>query len=80
MSPQAYEVIKIPLRAIGEALYGPQWQSPMANDLGVNSRTVRRWITGENRPPPSILLSLQNVMERRRNLLNNLIDSLTHSG
>lgn len=27
----------------GEALYGAQWQSPLARDLGVSDRTMRRW-------------------------------------
>lgn len=31
------------LRRVGEALYGPSWQSALARDLGVNDRTMRRW-------------------------------------
>lgn len=31
------------LRAAGEALYGERWQSPLARDLDVNDRTMRRW-------------------------------------
>ena len=33
-------------RALGEALYGPRWQTALAGHLGVASRTVRRWAAG----------------------------------
>ena len=31
----------------GEALYGPRWQTDMANALGVSDRTMRRWVANE---------------------------------
>lgn len=34
----------------GEALYGQQWQSALARDLGVSDRTVRRWAAGGKVP------------------------------
>ena len=40
------------LRAVGEALYGPVWQSKMARELGVSSRCIRRWLSGERRIGP----------------------------
>ena len=38
------------LRQLGEALYGPRWQSDLARDLGVSDRTVRRWVGGQPSP------------------------------
>lgn len=35
------------LRAAGEALHGPRWQSALARELGVADRTVRRWLAGK---------------------------------
>lgn len=35
------------LRAAGETLYGQHWQTPLARQLGVAERTVRRWISGK---------------------------------
>lgn len=35
------------LRAAGETLHGPRWQSALARDLGVADRTVRRWLAGK---------------------------------
>lgn len=31
---------------IGEALFGPSWQTPLGNALGVTPRTVRYWASG----------------------------------
>ena len=38
------------LITVGEALYGKQWQSALAGDLGVTDRTMRRWVAGERIP------------------------------
>lgn len=35
------------LRLAGETLHGPHWQTPLARQLGVAERTVRRWIAGK---------------------------------
>jgi hypothetical protein len=34
------------LANIGEALYGPRWQSELARNISVSDRTVRRWVAG----------------------------------
>ncbi len=39
------------LRLAGEALFGRQWQTPLARELGVTDRTIRNWAGGVNRPP-----------------------------
>lgn len=52
------------LSTIGRALYGQQWQSDMARDLGVNNRTVRRWVAGESQPD-GIMADLLALVERR---------------
>lgn len=35
------------LKNIGALLYGVNFRSAMARDLGVTDRTVRRWLAGE---------------------------------
>lgn len=40
------------LRDVGEALYGPRWQSDLARDLHVADRTMRRWLAGADDMPP----------------------------
>jgi hypothetical protein len=39
------------LKTAAETLYGPEWQSPLAGDLGVALRTVQRWAAGDMQPP-----------------------------
>lgn len=34
------------LAAIGRALYGDHWQSPLAAALDINRETIRRWLNG----------------------------------
>ena len=36
------------LEEICEALYGERWQSALAQDLGVEARSVRRWMAGDH--------------------------------
>jgi hypothetical protein len=47
----------------GEALYGPNWQSPLARGIGVNLRTVQRWAAGDFAPPPGVL---ERLLEHAR--------------
>ena len=35
------------IQRIGQAMFGQNWKAPLAKELGVNERTVRRWATGE---------------------------------
>ena len=42
------------LRSIGEKLYGPCWQTPLARALPVSTRTVRYWLTGKRAIRPVI--------------------------
>lgn len=36
-------------------------QTELADRLGVNSRTVRRWVSGQNETPPDVVAWLQTV-------------------
>lgn len=53
------------LAAVGEALYGPRWQSDLARDLGVSDRTMRRWAAGTHSPPPGLIDELRRLVEQR---------------
>jgi len=48
------------LERVGRALYGQQWQSALAADLGISDRTMRRWKAGDTIPEgiPADLLAL----------------------
>ncbi len=53
------------LVACGEALYGPQWQTPMARDLEVADRTVRRWVAGSSPVPAGLHTDLLRLIKGR---------------
>jgi len=53
------------LRAAGEALYGPRWQSDLARALAVSDRTMRRWVADPDAMPPGVALDLLPLCEER---------------
>lgn len=65
-----------PLERVGQALYGPQWQSALARALGVNDRTMRRWVAGDSTVPPGIREDLKGLVETRLAELDELLNSL----
>lgn len=59
------------LDACGQALYGNQWQTGIADDLGVDARTVRRWVAGGG-IPPGVWVDLMRIMQERAVILDDL--------
>lgn len=53
------------LCAVGQALYGNQWQQALADDLSVNVRTVRRWGKDEYPIPDGIWHELRIALQDR---------------
>jgi hypothetical protein len=65
------------IRRLGLALFGTaQWQSAMADALDVNIRTVRRWTTGEEEPPPGVWRELLGLAQARGAELAELLDEI----
>jgi hypothetical protein len=42
------------LRQIGVFFHGEEWQAPLARDLRVNERTIRRWVAGTEEIPRGV--------------------------
>jgi hypothetical protein len=61
------------LEQIGRALYGERWQSPLARDLDVSDRTVRRWMAGEWPIPEGIASDLDRLLRERHRLIGRLL-------
>lgn len=56
------------MAAYGRLLYGDRWQTAIARDvIGVSDVTVRRWLSGKERPrdPESVLAELRVALSRR---------------
>jgi hypothetical protein len=49
------------LRAIGEKLYGAQWQTPMSKALACQTRTIRYWLSGKRNVPPVVAMLLKKL-------------------
>lgn len=62
------------LREIGEALYGPRWQSDLARDLGVSDRTMRRWAAGGEAPRQGVYIDLWRILLERATLIDDLAE------
>lgn len=56
----------------GEALYGPRFQRELAQALGVNERTMRRWLAGDTTPPDGVLGDLKAIVAEKIETLKKL--------
>lgn len=60
----------------GQALYGQQWQSALARDVGVSDRTMRRWTAGTHDVPTGLYVDLLRLTQERAAALDALADLL----
>lgn len=65
------------LHRVGRALYGPEWQTPLANALGINIRTVQRWAAGDFNPPPGVWADMLPLLTERREELRKAAPEIT---
>ena len=54
------------LTAIGEALYGPSWQTELAAAVNVSDRTMRRWIAEQYTLPAGVWRDLAAALDARQ--------------
>lgn len=64
------------LRAAGEALYGPRWQSDLARALGVSDRSVRGWAAGDRVVPPGVWVDIVALLRQRADDCSALLHEL----
>ena len=64
------------LRDAGEALYGPQWQSQLARDLGMSDRHMRRLDAGAADLSPGMAADIWRLCEERAALLDDVIERI----
>jgi hypothetical protein len=64
------------LARIGEALFGPSWQTPLAAELGVAVRTVQRWASGERSPSEGVWRDLAALCRSRAKALDGIARGL----
>lgn len=67
------------LLAVGEALFGHAWRAPLADELDVSERTVRRWLAGAQ-IPAGIWPELAEICRERGAVLADLVLHLGKEG
>lgn len=60
------------LQQIGIFLHGEEWQAPLARDLRVNERTMRRWVAGSDEIPRGVWRDLSASLEIHSRMLGSL--------
>src|SRR5262245_23412767 len=68
------------IRLVGPALFGRNWQSELADWLGMNRRTIRRWMSGEDEPRPVVWTELLEITRERHTQLAALIETIARAG
>jgi plasmid maintenance system antidote protein VapI len=59
-------------RTVGEALWGPQYVSEMARQLGISRRTATRYHCGERPISPDVAERLRALLAERQTVLARL--------
>ena len=57
------------LRTAGRALYGRLWVVQLAEELGINRRSVQRWAAGQYGVPDTVAEAIQALCVRRGGVL-----------
>lgn len=65
------------LHRAARALYGPEWQTPLAGALGINIRTVQRWAAGDFNPPSGVWADMLPLLTARREELRKAAPEIT---
>ncbi|ENE6639053.1 hypothetical protein ABNR98_004462 [Salmonella enterica] len=65
------------LKNIGELIFGKRWQTDIAKALGVDSRVVRFWSTGEREIPLTQIASLKRLLKSRKNCIDDALNMIT---
>lgn len=51
------------LLEIAEAVFGPRWQNATARALGLNTRQIHRWVSGQYEPSDEVIREMINIAE-----------------
>jgi hypothetical protein len=66
------------LQQIGIFFHGEGWQGPLARDLRVNERTMRRWVAGTEEIPRGVWRDLSARLESYNGTLSSLVAQVKH--
>jgi hypothetical protein len=61
------------LRQVGEFMFGAEWQAPLAREIGVGERSMRRWAAGTDSVPAGVWSDIFFRLESRHGNLEYLM-------
>ena len=64
------------IRDAGLAMYGEQWKTPLALEIGVSRDSVQDWVQGRMSPRPGVYLDVLAAAQKRAVDLSAVIDQL----
>lgn len=67
------------LKRVGTFIYGEEWQAPLARDIGVNERSMRRWVAGTDEIPRGVWRDLGDRLEIWHRALGHLVSAVKHT-
>ena len=65
--------------SVGEFFYGEQWQAPLARDLRVNERSMRRWLAGAESVPKGVWTDLGSKLSIYQSALGILVNEVNRA-
>ncbi|MDO5648836.1 hypothetical protein [Paracoccus sp. (in: a-proteobacteria)] len=72
---------KIDILAVaGVAIHGVQWQRALAADLGVNERTLRRWVARDVDVPAGVWREIIALLEKQREKITDAAALIERAG
>ena len=72
------EALRAVLAEAGAALHGERFVAPLARELGVQTRTVERWLSGVNLIPADLPRELAALLRARGAAVTALLARLPH--
>jgi len=64
------------LAKVASTLYGPSWQGALGQALGVDTRTIRRWMNGDFNIPEGVWADLATHCKMQADELLDLSEKL----
>lgn len=66
------------LALLAEAIYGPRWQNATARALGMNTRQIHRWVSGQYQPRDEVIRRMIRIALQKRAEIDEAIRKATN--
>ncbi len=60
----------------GKWMYGSRWQTDLSEALGVNARTVRRWVAGDTPVPYGVYADIRKLVTEKVDRAGDMVPDL----